>query len=141
MARPIVIEKTDTQTEIPKRCLLLFAWERRALKATASANGYSMTDVILNLMDDFMERVETEGATNVLYKYVGADLVESENRKKLQTQVFRCDNERFFKFTRYCLAVGDSPSTFLRKLVREYLGEPMAEFSPKQLEEELKNIK
>lgn len=137
MARPIVIEKEDTQFEIPKRCLLLFAWERRALKTMASANGTTMTNIIHELMDDFIYRVETQGAVNVMYKYVGADLVESEAKKKLQTQVFRCENEKFFKFTRYCLSIGDNPSTFLRKLVREYLGEPITEFSPEQLDKEL----
>ena len=137
MARPIVKEKGDSQGLLPKRCVLLYAWERKALKTMASVNGVTMTAIIHQLMDSFMDEVETKGATNVMYRYVGADLIDSESKKKLQTQIFRCENDKFMKFTRYCLSIGDNPSVFLRKLVREYLGEPITEFTPEQLDKEI----
>ena len=139
MARPIVKEKGDSQGLVPKRGVLLYAWERKALKTMASVNGVTMTAIIHELIDAFIHKVETEGATNVMYRYVGADLIDSENKKKLQTQIFRCDNDKFMKFTRYCLSIGDNPTVFLRKLIREYLGEPITEFTPEQLDKEIQD--
>lgn len=141
MARPIVKEKEDALGSIPKRCVLLYSWERKALKTMASVNGVTMTAIIHELMDDFIDRVETEGAVNVMYKYVGADLVDSESKKSLQTQIFRCENDKFIKFTKYCLSIGDNPTVFLRKLIREYLGEPITEFTPEQLDKEIQDYK
>ena len=141
MARPLIKEKGDPQGLVPRRGVLLFAWERRALKSLATANGVTMTEIIHSLIDNFMEEIETKGAVNVMYRYVGADLIDSEMKKKLQTQVFRCENDKFMNFTRYCLSIGDNPSMFLRKLVREYLGEPITEFTPQQLDKEIQGLR
>lgn len=141
MARPIVKEREESQGFLPRRCVLLYSWERKALKMLASVNGVTMTTIIVELMDDFIDKVETEGAVNVMYRYVGADLVDSESKKTLETQIFRCENDKFMKFTKYCLSIGDNPSVFLRKLIREYLGEPITEFTPEQLDKEIQNYK
>lgn len=141
MARPLNLEFKDKKNEVPKRCVLLFSWERKALKDKATSCNSTITEIIHKLMNDFMYKVETQGATTVMYQYVGADLTQKDEKKKLQTQIFRCENEKFFKFTRYCLSIGDNPATFLRKLVREYLHEPIAEFSPEKLDKEIKSKK
>lgn len=141
MARPLSLDNKNIKNELPKRCVLLFQWERKALKEKAKSCDSTITEIIHKLMNDFIYKVETKGACNVMYKYVGADLAQKDEKKKLQTQIFRCDNEKFYKFTKYCLSIGDNPATFLRKLVREYLNEPITEFSPEKLDKEIQSKK
>ena len=138
MSRPINGEKIDCQGLVPQRIVLLFEDEKRRFKTLASQQGRTMTSILLDLIDNFIYEVESKGAVNVMYKYVGADVIEGADKKQLKVQVFRCENDIFNKFTKYSFALGDKPSMFLRKLVKEYMGEPIAEFTPYMLDEEIK---
>ena len=90
---------------------------------------------VRSLMNEFIDRVEDEGAYNMALKLMGYSPVPSD----VIVKNFRCSNSLYKEYVKYSKSLGIEPMELLRRLVALEIGEFENTFTPHKLSQELQN--
>ncbi|MGU8834290.1 hypothetical protein ACSW8S_16985 (plasmid) [Clostridium perfringens] len=110
----------------PARAVTLTAIQKTLFKKELDKRGFTQTEILNKLINSYIDAVETGDLEKILKRYAGGCLV---NNDKYSSVGFRITNERYEKFCIYAISLGNEPATLLRKLVLEWLGEPVCSYN------------